>query len=186
MITAITGFMMSGKTLAGRDLASRLCCQFIDLDGYIEEKEGADAASIILSKGESRFRTIEKKCLEELLSSGIGTAEDDNLVLSLGGGTLMDPDNLSLVKKHCTLVWLRTTVEETLAFLADERNAVFTESRPLLKTSEVQKLFAERLPGYLSADLTVDAGALTPQEIAERISDYLVVTGFDVAETKLD
>jgi len=77
----LLGYMGSGKSTVGAKLAETLNFSFIDLDKFIEEKEGLFISQIFKTKGELYFRVQERKCLEILLESS------RQIVLSLGGGT---------------------------------------------------------------------------------------------------
>ena len=85
MILTLSGFMGSGKTSSGRELASRLGWPFVDLDAAIEESTGVAISTIFAVRGEAAFRQMEHDSLETLLTE----AASGNLVLALGGGTLM-------------------------------------------------------------------------------------------------
>ena len=62
----LIGFMGSGKTTAGRKLASRLKWSFADLDELIEKKNGMSVSEIFSKRGEEWFRTAESEALREL------------------------------------------------------------------------------------------------------------------------
>ena len=78
--TFLIGYMGSGKTTLGRAVAARTGIRFIDLDDYIEEREGCTIREIFASRGEEAFRAIEREALAEV------SALSDTLV-ACGGGT---------------------------------------------------------------------------------------------------
>lgn len=82
----LTGFMGVGKSRIGRELARALMLHFIDLDRYIERRTGISIPDIFRHLGEEAFRRMEKEAVRELVGK-------DYLVLSLGGGTFMDPES---------------------------------------------------------------------------------------------
>ena len=64
--TFLIGYMGSGKTTLGRAVAARTGIRFIDLDNYIEEREGCSIKEIFASRGEDAFRAIERDALQEV------------------------------------------------------------------------------------------------------------------------
>jgi shikimate kinase len=98
--------MGSGKTTVATALALRLKCEMIDLDEFIETREGRSIHSIINDDGESRFRQIETEALLEVLdleSAG---------VIALGGGTwTIEENRLRLKTENCFVVWLDAPFE---------------------------------------------------------------------------
>src|SRR5687767_11302819 len=85
----LIGFMGSGKTTAGIRLSRLLNFRFIDLDNYLEQKEGRSIPEIFEKDGEDHFRQLERKCLEETFEI------QENMVVSTGGGTPTKFDNIS-------------------------------------------------------------------------------------------
>ncbi|MGE4586976.1 MAG: shikimate kinase, partial [Mangrovibacterium sp.] len=66
MLIYLIGYMGSGKTTLGRQLASRTGRVFLDLDGYIEKKYGKNVPEIFREEGEAAFREKEHICLREV------------------------------------------------------------------------------------------------------------------------
>lgn len=118
----LIGFMGSGKTHWGRQVAERLGLPFFDLDEVITQEEGKSIPGIFAAEGEEYFRSREKDILERLVD------ENTNMVLSCGGGTPCFFNNIEFMKKYGTVVWLNTHVEVLMQRLMKER-----EQRPLLK-----------------------------------------------------
>lgn len=142
----LTGFMGSGKSTVGKLLARRLTWNFLDLDGVIERHEGRSVAKIFADDGEAAFRAAESHVLRQVVAKPA-------TVVALGGGALIDPANLEISRRHAVLVWLRCPLE-----VLEWRCAGVAEVRPLWGDFEaLQRRYAERLPGYESAELIVDA-----------------------------
>ena len=89
----LLGYMGSGKTTIGIQLARKLYLNFTDLDEFIEEKEQKSIKEIFKQKGEIYFRKIEHKYLKQFIN------ENESYVLSLGGGTPCYAGNLDLILK---------------------------------------------------------------------------------------
>ena len=77
----LIGFMGSGKTHWGKQLASQMKIPFFDLDEVISEREGKTVGEIFALSGEEIFRVKEREVLEALID------ENASMVLSCGGGT---------------------------------------------------------------------------------------------------
>lgn len=163
---ALTGFMGAGKTAAGQGLARALDWPFVDLDAVIEEREGAAVRELFARHGEGYFREREKAALRQVLE---GTGQ----VIALGGGAVVDPANLRLVKERSLLVWLRVSPRTVL--LRTSGN----EDRPLLgeaggdRLQRIAELSAQREAVYGQADLAVDTDALTVEQVVQRIRQQL-------------
>ena len=100
----LCGFMGSGKSTVGLLLAKKLGMSFIDLDTYIEKKEGMTVSKIFEKYGEPYFRKVEKESAKEL-------AEKNGLVIAAGGGTLVDKENADTFRTSGKIVLLDLPVE---------------------------------------------------------------------------
>lgn len=77
----IVGYMASGKSTYGKELAEDKGLPFWDLDECIEQREGRSISEIFEEEGEDYFRRREREVLHELCN------EEDEFVLATGGGT---------------------------------------------------------------------------------------------------
>ncbi|MEP7127366.1 MAG: shikimate kinase [Chitinophagales bacterium] len=158
----LIGFMGSGKTTVGKQLASLLQYDFIDLDEYLQKKEGATITQLFEEKGEAYFRERESHYLKSLDGS-------ERLVVSTGGGAPCFFDNMEWMNKHGTTVYLKAAP----GLLAD-RLAKGRDHRPLLKGKSEQEVLefirqklAERENFYLTAKVIVEAASLTGRKMME-------------------
>lgn len=155
MVLTLTGFMGSGKTSVGKALSERLGCPFLDLDWIVEEARGMTIPEIFATEGEASFRASELEALEELLGQQAKTGKID-LVLALGGGTLMTHECEELVREKTLCVYLKASAETLL------ENLKGTEStRPMLAGDDlrtrIETLLDEREETYARcADITVE------------------------------
>jgi len=117
----ITGFMGSGKTSLGLMLAGKCASRFIDMDEMIECRSGKTITEIFQSQGEAMFRETEKEVLNQLVKS----CED--LVVATGGGTACFFDNMEVMNKNGTTVYLKFSPELLFERLRDD-----VQHRPLL------------------------------------------------------
>ena len=95
----ITGFMGTGKTVIGKEVANMLSWDFIDLDHEIEKQTNKPIYKIFEEDGEKHFRVIESKVCAR-------TSERDKTVISTGGGTFIDPNNHKALSKNGIVVRL--------------------------------------------------------------------------------
>lgn len=135
----LCGFMGSGKTTIGRKLARVTGLDFVDADQYLEEKEGMKISDIFAQKGEAYFRDRETAYIREL-------SQRDGIVLSLGGGAVLRPENVAAVKETGLLIHLDTPFYRIL------KNLSYSNSRPLLnrpdKQAETRRLYNARKAIY--------------------------------------
>ncbi|WP_297890063.1 shikimate kinase [Sulfurihydrogenibium sp.] len=154
----LVGFMGSGKSTVGKILAEKTGRKFIDIDKLIEEKEGRKIKDIFEKEGESHFRQLEKKQLEELLNT-------ENYVISTGGGLGANPENMQKMKENGIVVWLDITLNTVLERCKND------EDRPLLKQpiEKIKQLFEERKKVYGLAPYRINVENKTPMQIVEEI-----------------
>lgn len=167
----LTGFMASGKSTIGYALAQSLRKDFFDLDVAIEERMGKSIAEIFQDEGASFFREIEKEILLEL-------SQKENAIIALGGGTLLEEENLQVVKHKGISICLTATPEETWKRIEDSgkrrliagpdmRGRVLTSTTKIYKRIETLKLI--RKPGYDQSDIIIDSTNKTIAQIVQEI-----------------
>lgn len=161
------GPMACGKTSTGRMVASALRMPFVDTDTLIETEVGKPISEIFDEQGEAGFRSIEKAILEKVFAL-------QNTVIALGGGSLMDPENVAAAKKSGVLVGLTAAAHEIMHRTKNDR------SRPLLTYSDetatmerVENLLNQRLPVLRSCDFVLDTTNLTADESCALVLSYL-------------
>ncbi|MFA5114539.1 MAG: shikimate kinase [Candidatus Omnitrophota bacterium] len=156
----LVGFMATGKTAAGKELARRNKLCFIDLDELIELKAGRTVRDIFAQKGEPYFRKLEKEVLKEV-------ARENNFVVACGGGIVIDKENIAIMKNTGSVICLTAGPRVIL-----KRTAGFTH-RPLLDVKDparqIELLLKLRAPYYARADKTLDTSGLTVKGVAEKI-----------------
>ncbi|MCI5451182.1 shikimate kinase [bacterium] len=151
----LVGYMGSGKTTVGRQLALSLGLSFYDLDWYIEMRFRRTIEQIFKEKGEEGFRTIEFNMLREV-------AEFEDIVLSCGGGTPCFGDNMDYINSKGETIYLQAAPEVLAAHLRMGKVV-----RPLIQGKNDEELLqyirqslAEREPYYLQAKHTLDVSLL--------------------------
>lgn len=158
----LCGFMGSGKTTVGRLLAKKLIARFVDTDDYIEQQQKMSIPNIFKEKGEQYFRALEHVALQAAI-------EDNGPlmgVVATGGGMLMDPDNIRLVKENsCTVVYLSTDFD-----ICYERIAKSNRPLVLQNTKEqLRALYEERHKVYSAICTTQLYNHQKPDTVVENI-----------------
>ena len=170
MKVVLLGYMASGKSTVGKELASKNNVAFIDLDQEIEKQENLSIAEIFSEKGEIYFRKKETEVLKRLLQ------EDKNMVLSLGGGTPCYGNNMQLVNEsNYTSFYIKLSIPVLVARLTNEKT-----TRPLVAQIGVADLpefvgkhLFERNTFYQQAKHTITADSLTVAETVTQIEELV-------------
>ncbi|MFZ0705719.1 MAG: shikimate kinase [Candidatus Korobacteraceae bacterium] len=167
-LIALTGFMGSGKSSVGKALASLLGWQFVDLDCEIEKAEGRRIREIFAAEGEPRFREIESASLRSVLAS---TARP--FVFATGGGAFVQAESAEFLRTGGAVVVFLHARPETLMHRCCAETGE-DGVRPLAQDREAfRRLYAQRLPLYERADLTVDSDKKSPAAVAREIAERL-------------
>ncbi len=160
----LIGFMASGKTTIGREVARRTGWAFIDLDERIELREGRSVSAIFAERGEEAFRRLERECLDEVCRI------DHNIIVATGGGVPCFFDNMERMNRAGTTVYLRFSPPD----LKLRIQLSSQDSRPLVagKSDEellhfVTESLARREPFYTQAAYTLQG---TDEELAEQVA----------------
>ena len=158
----LCGMMGAGKTTVGIQLALLSDRCWMDTDNLIAKDYG-EITTIFERFGEDYFRKLETRTVEDLV-------QEDNLVVSVGGGLILDEDNVSLLKENGKIFYLRASVDTLVQRLKEDT------TRPLLQTNgenltdKLTKMLEERAPVYESvADFTIDVEGKLPGQIALEI-----------------
>jgi len=169
----LSGMMGAGKTTVAEVLGRRLGRSVVDTDHEIERWTGRSVPELFAEHGELAFRDLERKVVVEI-------ARMPDLVVALGGGTVLRDDTVADLLLSGVIVHLDVSVDELARRLAPVR-----EGRPLLAPGPdaaplhevVEELLAARRSRYAEvADLMVDASG-APEEVAERIIAWALEAG---------
>lgn len=187
MIITLTGMMGCGKSSVGRELSRLLSLPFVDLDDYIEEREGRSIRDIFESEGEASFRKMELEALTEILfqksasepNQDAGEPGEDSpqtdypqtkdMILALGGGTLATPECAELVAEHTFCIYLKTSADELFRRLESE-----SATRPMLNSNTATSDAAHRnVPIRSSEGTPQDSSDTHRQQLHQRITQLL-------------
>ena len=160
MNIVLTGFMGTGKTAVGRQVADKLKIAFIDIDSEISKRAGKSITDIFASSGEAAFRQLERDVIAELTTR-------DRTVLATGGGALLDETNRQNLGKQGILVCLRARTSTLMERLKDD------VTRPLLAGENLEqklaRLLKERQAVYDCCAIQVDTDTKTIPQVADEI-----------------
>lgn len=135
----LVGFMGTGKTTVGRALAQRMNFQLLDSDAEIERKAGQPIPDIFATQGEPAFRAMEREFVEH-------GHPDTRCIVACGGGLVVQPGMLELLKTKGIVMCLHASVETIL------KRTQGSKHRPLLNVEDplerIRTLYEQREPIY--------------------------------------
>jgi len=164
----LIGFMGSGKSTIGRNLANKLGWSFVDIDRKIEATTGKTIAEIFSAYGEEWFRNVESEVLRSVASLS-------DTVISTGGGAPCHGDNMDYMIETGLTIYLKMSAEQLKRRLANSSG-----ERPLLKGLTGEKLLeyirnklAEREKWYCRAEMTFNSMDKGYSVLLPMLKDYL-------------
>jgi shikimate kinase len=148
----LIGYRATGKTSVGAGLAEALHCPFVDLDQVLVREAGRSVADIVAQDGWDEFRRLEKELVARY-------RDTRGHVLATGGGVILDPKNVTALRKNGILIWLTAEPAAIQARLAQDQPR--DANRPSLTgadtVQEVEAVLQERAPLYqAAAQMSVD------------------------------
>ena len=157
----LVGYMGTGKSTVGKKLARRLGMKFVDSDQEVERVTGLTINEIFKKFKEVRFRSEEKAALRRI-------TRNSGQVIATGGGSVIDPENVAMLKENGFLVCL--TAEPEIIYERVKRK----KNRPLLQTdnplAKIGKMLAERAPFYAKADAEIDTSKMDLDAVVAEVS----------------
>jgi shikimate kinase len=165
----LIGFMASGKSTIGKKLATKLDKPFVDLDNYIEEKFNNTIRFLMYEKGEDEFRIIEKEALVEVVD------KYKDAVISTGGGTPCFYDNLKIMNRNGTTIYIEVdvpTLVNRLMIAKKDRPLVWGKSKEDLTVYAVE-LMNRRKADYEKAAYKVNGKNLNIKKLVELVKEEI-------------
>ncbi len=154
----LCGFMGSGKSTIGKQLARLSGREFIDMDNYIEQQQSMTIAEIFEKYGEEYFRELETTTISSFDSSPV--------IIATGGGTLLSEHNADIAKNLGIVVYINTDFEICYNRIKGDVR------RPIAYNSTKQQLlerYKTRKPLYMKHSNSVSSGGYSPRAIAKTI-----------------
>jgi shikimate kinase len=156
----LVGFMGTGKSTVGRAVAHKLGFTLVDSDFEIERLQGRTISDIFAQEGEPAFRALER----QFIDSGHPA---ERTVVACGGGLVIQPGMLEILKEKGVVVCLHASIETILERTARHR------TRPLLAVEDpeerVRTLYAQREPIYNRCGTVILTDARPLHDIAAHV-----------------
>lgn len=152
----LAGFMGTGKSALGRQLAHRWQRPFLDTDDLVEKLAGASVADIFAEQGEEHFRALERKVIEELIPPS-------GAIIACGGGLVVPAGMAELVRSKGVVITLFASVDTIIRRTANKSR------RPLLKGDDpevkIRELMKKREQAYMKAGIAVYTDGRSLQQL---------------------
>ena len=149
----LTGFMGSGKSVLGRELAKELSCGFVDLDEVIAIGRGRSISQIFEEAGEESFRKAEREELRK-------TIRLQDHVIALGGGALLEDGAMLWARSIGFVVFVDVAEDEIVRRLLDSgagrplvADALAGEEPEAALRARIREMMERRRPVYEQADV---------------------------------
>jgi len=168
----LTGFMAAGKSTIGPILANALGWDFFDLDKEVEKNEGMKIVELFEAKGEDYFRDNETTILKEL-------SENDESIISLGGGAIASDVNFGIIKSTGKIIYLKSSPEmayKRLRWKKDRPAFIFEGVEVPTKEQfleRINQLLDSRKKYYEQCDFIVDTDNQTVGKTVDIIAKYI-------------
>jgi len=166
MNIVLIGYRGTGKSTVADLLSSRLKWPTYTMDKAIVEEAGMSIPQIVKNHGWNYFRDLESRIARQ-------ASTKDHTIIDAGGGVIVRPTNITLLRQNSVLVWLKAPPEIIADRIKDnpERPSL-TGSKPFIE--EIEEVLNERAPKYQeAADLAIETGHLSPEAVADTILDLL-------------
>jgi shikimate kinase len=162
-IISLVGFMGSGKTSVGRELARKRKMDFVDIDELIEHKMSKTINEIFRTMGEEKFREIESDMLYSF-------KDKKNIVISCGGGIVLNPSNRDFLRNSTECIWLYCGMKTMVERVNDGTRPIINAMRD---PWEAVELFNARKKYYASSCESIVLTETTPEKTAELINEEI-------------
>ncbi len=168
----LTGFMTSGKSTIGPILANVLGWNFYDLDSVIENRFQMSVVEIFEKHGEDYFRGIETEELNKL-------SVLNDVIISLGGGTLSSVRNLEIIKNSGLSVYLKINPETIYKRLKNKidrpliRDLVLNERPKDEFLERISNILEQREQYYNTAEIILETDNIKIGKTVDRLANKI-------------
>jgi shikimate kinase len=180
MNVVLIGLRGAGKTTVGRLVAARLQWRYLDTDAVIQERAGETISAIFARGGERLFRSLEADAVRD-------SAANDRVVLSCGGGVVLDPRNVEALRRNGLVVHLIADPEELWRRVSADASSA--QTRPTLIAAaksgveELRELARARAGAYAQArHAELPVGGRTPDQVADAVLELMRAHGLAAAQ----
>ncbi|MFZ5452832.1 MAG: shikimate kinase [Thermodesulfobacteriota bacterium] len=169
----LIGYRATGKTEVGALLAKKLGRPLVDLDQFLEAEMGQTITALVADQGWAEFRRREKEIVARFSQTG-------GQVLATGGGVVLDPENVALLRKTGVVVWLQADPHTIRGRLSRDR--VQEDQRPSLTgggtLDEVEEVLNTRRPLYAAAaHVVIDTTGQSIDQVVEKVQHAIKQIG---------
>jgi XRE family aerobic/anaerobic benzoate catabolism transcriptional regulator len=159
---ALIGLRGAGKSTLGARLATELESPFIELDGEVEKEAGMPLSEIFSLYGQSGYRRIEKRALENVLN------KFERTVLSVGGGVVSEKDTFDLLLSHFCTVWIKAQPELHMSRVKAQGDVrAMSDNDEAMQ--DLRRILEAREPFYAKADLQLDTSRDSVEQSFEKL-----------------
>ena len=155
----LIGMMGSGKSTIGGLIAKKLNVVLVDIDKHIEKIQNKKISQIFDQEGEAYFRKLEFDVTIKYLN-------DNNKIISIGGGAFMNKELRKIIKLKSSTFWLHWNAETLIKRIKSN------ERRPVVKSMShinIKKLISKRNKIYNFSDYKIVCENLKKKEIVDKI-----------------
>lgn len=166
MNVVLIGYRGTGKSTVAKILSARLKWPKVNLDKMIVEHAGMSISRMVENYGWEFFRDEESKAVKKVSTM-------DRTIIDAGGGIVVRPHNVEILRKNGFLVWLKADPKKIISRIKGDTNRPsLTGKKSFLE--EVQEVLAERTPKYqAAANMEIDTDNLSPEKVAKKIIEEL-------------
>ncbi|CAM3652778.1 shikimate kinase [Marinicrinis lubricantis] len=155
----LVGFMGTGKTTIGIELAKHLGWQFVDTDAFIVDEAGMTIPEIFARHGQSFFRDVEERVVQRVMNGS-------DQVISTGGGSVLRESNREMMLRGGMVVALSASEETIVQRVSKDTNRPLLADNPL---ENIRRLMKERKDAYQFAHISIQTDELTVTDVVEHI-----------------
>lgn len=160
---ALIGLRGAGKSTIGASLGEKLGVPFLELDRLIEKEAGVPLGAVFDLYGQSGFRRLERRCLDQVISA------HPKFVLATGGSLVSEPATFERLLAACFTVWLKASPEDHM-----QRVLAQGDTRPMADNREamedLRRILDAREPLYSKADVIFDTSGQTAAELVSKLA----------------
>ena len=168
---SLIGYRGTGKSTVGMRLARRLNWDWIDTDNEVERRAARTIREIFATDGEQVFRQLEREVIADLV-------QRDRLVLSTGGGAVLNAESRCDLRSAGPVVWLMAPVQTIAQRILQDAST--TSRRPNLTPqggiAEIREVLGQREPLYREcATIVVNTDGLKLADVVSTVMGQLPV-----------
>ncbi len=173
MNIVLIGMRGAGKTTVAKLLSTKLQKEVLETDDLVSRKAGMSITEIVATKGWYYFRDLESEVISDV-------SKTDNIIISCGGGVVVRPKNIDLLKQNGKIFWLQVSVTTLLTRIGHDQNRPSITGKP--QKEDMEETLKNRYDLYKNAaDFIIGTEKKTPKQIVDTISQLQFQYGIGIA-----